>query len=149
MRETWVQSLGREEPLEKGTATHSSILAWRIPRTEEPGGLLSMGSQGVGHDWATFTFTRMVKEGTCGMRSARAGTPRWRQVWGEPVLEANRPGSYRRNHVSYVHSSADGGTWRRSGLGWGILAQAAVAGEGQEIQGGRGWLGLKCSVLGM
>ena len=50
MRETWVRSLGREEPLEKGTATHSSILAWRIPRTEEPGGLLSMGSQGVGHD---------------------------------------------------------------------------------------------------
>ena len=39
MRETWVQSLGWEDPLEKGTATHSSTLAWRIPRTEEPGGL--------------------------------------------------------------------------------------------------------------
>ena len=39
MQETWVQSLGREEPLEKEMATHSSILAWRIPRTEEPGGL--------------------------------------------------------------------------------------------------------------
>ena len=50
MRETWVQSLGWEDPLEKGTATHSSILAWRIPWTEEPGRLQSMGSQRVGHD---------------------------------------------------------------------------------------------------
>ena len=53
MRETWVQSLGQEDPLEKETATHSSILAWRISWTEEPGGLQSMGSQRVGHDWAT------------------------------------------------------------------------------------------------
>ena len=45
VRETWVQSLGREEPLEEGMATHSSILAWRIPWTEEPGGLWSMGLQ--------------------------------------------------------------------------------------------------------
>ena len=44
MWETWVQSLGREDPLEKEMATHSSILAWKIPRTEEPGGLQSMGS---------------------------------------------------------------------------------------------------------
>ena len=47
MRETWVQSLGWEDPLEKGKATHSSILAWRIPRTKEPGGLQSMGLQRV------------------------------------------------------------------------------------------------------
>ena len=53
MPETRVQSLGRENPLEKEMATHSSILAWEIPWTEEPGGLQSMGSQGVGHDWAT------------------------------------------------------------------------------------------------
>ena len=45
-----VQSLGWEEPLEKGMVTHSSILAWEIPWTEEPGGLQSMGSQRVGHD---------------------------------------------------------------------------------------------------
>ena len=45
MRETWVQSLGLEDPLEKEMATHSSILAWRIPWTEEPGGLQSTGSQ--------------------------------------------------------------------------------------------------------
>ena len=54
--ETWVWSLGWEDPLEKGTATHSSILAWRIPWIEEPGGLQSMGSQRAGHDWATFHF---------------------------------------------------------------------------------------------
>ena len=46
----WVQSLGQEDPLEEGMATHSSILAWRIPQTEEPGGLQSIGSQRVGHD---------------------------------------------------------------------------------------------------
>ena len=50
MWETWVQSLGQEDVLEKGMATHSSILAWRIPWTEEPGGLQFMGLQRVGHD---------------------------------------------------------------------------------------------------
>ena len=50
IQETWVQSLGQEDPLEKEMATHSSILAWRIPWTEEPGGLQSTGSQRVGHD---------------------------------------------------------------------------------------------------
>ena len=49
MWETQVQSLGQEDPLEKTRATHSSILAWRIPWTEEPGGLQSMGSQRLGH----------------------------------------------------------------------------------------------------
>ena len=53
LQETWVRSLGREDPLEKEMATHSSILAWRIPWTEEPGGLQSTGSKRVGHDWAT------------------------------------------------------------------------------------------------
>ena len=52
MRESWVQSLGWED-LEKETATHSSILAWKIPWTEEPGRVQSMGSQRVRHDWAT------------------------------------------------------------------------------------------------
>ena len=50
MGETWVQSLGWEDPLEKGMATHSSILAWRIPWTEEPGRLQSTGSQRVERD---------------------------------------------------------------------------------------------------
>ena len=50
MLETWIRSLGWEDPLQKGMATHSSILAWRFPWTDEPGGLQSLGSQRVGHD---------------------------------------------------------------------------------------------------
>ena len=50
MRETWVRSLGQEDPLEKEMAIHSSTIAWKIPWTEEPGRLQSMGSQTVGHD---------------------------------------------------------------------------------------------------
>ena len=50
MQETWVQSLGREDPLEEEMATHSSAIAWKIPWTEELGRLQSMGSQRVGHD---------------------------------------------------------------------------------------------------
>ena len=57
MRETWVQPLGREDPLEKEMVTHSSILAWRIPWSEEPGRLQSMGPQRVGHDRATSLLT--------------------------------------------------------------------------------------------
>ena len=56
MWKAWVSSLAWEDPLEQAMVTHSSILAWRIPWTEEPGGLQSMGSQKVGHDWVTFTF---------------------------------------------------------------------------------------------
>ena len=52
----WAQSLGREDPLEEGMETHSSIFAWRIPRTEEPGGLQSMGSERVRQD-CTHTYT--------------------------------------------------------------------------------------------
>ena len=51
--ETWVQTLGQEDPLEKGMATHSSTLAWKIPWMEKPGRLQPMGLQRVGHDWAT------------------------------------------------------------------------------------------------
>ena len=50
MQESWAQSLGWEDPLEEGMVTHSSILAWRIPWTEEPGGLQSIRSQRIGHD---------------------------------------------------------------------------------------------------
>ena len=57
MQETQVRSLDQEESLEKGLATHSSVLAWKIPWTEEPGGLQSMGLQSVGHNLATNTFT--------------------------------------------------------------------------------------------
>ena len=56
MQETKLWPLGREDPLEKGMATHSGILAWRIPWTEEPGGLWFMGSQRVRHNWVTKIF---------------------------------------------------------------------------------------------
>ena len=56
-QEMHVQTLGQKDPLEKGIATHSSILAWRIPWTEEAGGLYSVGSQRVGHNWASNTNT--------------------------------------------------------------------------------------------
>ena len=55
--ETWIQSLGREDLLEKGMTTHSSIPTWRIPGTKEPGGLQSMGSQRVGNNGVTNTWT--------------------------------------------------------------------------------------------
>ena len=58
VQETWVQSLGLEDPLEKKRVTHSSILAWEIPWTEEPGGLQLMGSQRVGHTEQLSTYIR-------------------------------------------------------------------------------------------
>ena len=57
----WVWSLGEEDPLEEGKATHSSILAWRIPWTEEPGRLLSIGLHRVGHDWSDLACTHYGK----------------------------------------------------------------------------------------
>ena len=63
VRESQVRSLGWEDPLEKEIATHSSILAWKFPCTEEPGGLQSMGSSRVGHDWAINTHSHAI--GTC------------------------------------------------------------------------------------
>ena len=64
MWKTWVQSLGREDPLEKEMATHSSTLAWKIPWIEEAGGLRSMGSQRTIHDWATSLNTdKMLSDG--------------------------------------------------------------------------------------
>ena len=66
MQETWVRSLGWEDSLEKEMATHSSTIAWKIPWTEEPGRLQSMGSQRVGHNWVTSLslFTLLSKQVT-------------------------------------------------------------------------------------
>ena len=81
MRETWVRSLGREDPLEKQMATHSSVLAWRIPWTEEPGGLQSTRLQRVGHDWATslsYTFFLSLFYGCSWLLSwVKPGTLIW------------------------------------------------------------------------
>ena len=66
MRETWVRSLGLEDPLEKEMATHSSIFAWEIPWTEEPGGPQYMGWQRVRHDWVTDTHKKaFISQGCC------------------------------------------------------------------------------------
>ena len=65
MQETRVRSLGRQEPLEKEMATHSSILSWKIPWTEEPGRLQPTGSQRVGHNWVTFTSLHLVRAQCC------------------------------------------------------------------------------------
>ena len=62
VQETQVQSLSQEDPLEKGMTTHSNILAWRTPWTEEPGGLHSMGLQRIGHDWAINTCNNTLIE---------------------------------------------------------------------------------------
>ena len=63
-QETWVQSLGWEDLLEEGMATHSSTLAWRIPWTEAPGGLQSMGLQRVEHNWSDLACTVHITLGT-------------------------------------------------------------------------------------
>ena len=96
MRETWVQSLGQEDPLEKEMATHFSTLAWKIPWTEEPGRLQSMGSQRVGHDWVTslslyqkfalkwfinLILSRTLKEKATATHSS---TLAWKIPWMEP-----------------------------------------------------------------
>ena len=60
MQQTWVRSLGQEDPLEKGMAVHSSILALRIPWTEARGGLQSMGSQRIGHDWLSLSLLLLL-----------------------------------------------------------------------------------------
>ena len=73
MQETRVWFLGQEDPLEKGMATHSSILAWRIPWTEKPGRLQSRGSQRVGHDWVTNTLLHSLNVCWYGFRKAKSG----------------------------------------------------------------------------
>ena len=71
MQHTWVQSLSWEDPLQEGMATHSSILAWEIPWTENPGGLQSIRSQRIGHDWAAKQQQRLVWTIKKGVNSHR------------------------------------------------------------------------------
>ena len=79
MQETWVWSLGQEDPLEKEMATHCSTLAWKIPRTEEPCRLQSLGSQRAGHDWATsLHFFTSYNSDTSGS-FLQKGRQKWNQ----------------------------------------------------------------------
>ena len=73
MQETWARSPGREDPLEEGMATHSSIVAWRIPWTEEPGGLQSMESPRARHNWVTITHITLEKPKTERADTGRQG----------------------------------------------------------------------------
>ena len=108
MRETWVRSLGREDPLEKGTVTHSNILAWRIPWTEELGGLQSRGLQRVRHNWSTFThvhtpmkkFTvkswlvklqRLSRPTVCCLQAGDPGKPVVWFIWSRKTWEPKVP----------------------------------------------------------
>ena len=92
MRETRVRSLGREDPLEKEMATHSSILAWRIPWTEEHGGLQSTGSQRVGHDWVTLITYRWCEQPT-----------HWEKTWCWEGLKAKGKRAAENEGVGWHH----------------------------------------------
>ena len=85
MRETWVWSLGREDPLEKEVAIHSSTLAWKIPWTEEPGRLQSMGSQRVRHDWVT----SLSPSGQLSVSSAFSFLALMINVWSYKIIWQN------------------------------------------------------------
>ena len=112
MQETWVRSLGGEDPLGKGMATHSSILAWRIPWTEERGGLQSMGSQRVGHDWGTNTSTSMGLVGpipeVC-QRLKERGSKKGHLFLKAVCMKSQEGGLLIRK--SYCYRSQKGGKW--------------------------------------
>ena len=90
MQEMWVRSLDQEYPLEEEMATHSSILAWAIPWTEEPSGLQSMGSQRVGHDWATEQAQDQRNGSWSQVISKRAGAGEYRCL--DPLHRTNDGG---------------------------------------------------------
>ena len=86
MQETWVRSLGQEDPLKEGMATYSSIMAWRILWTEEPGRLQSMGLQRIGHDLATntshFQGTYVLKKGSRSQTLDLLCRAKWGRCYG-------------------------------------------------------------------
>ena len=76
----WARSLGLEDPLEEETATHSSILAWRLLWTEEPGRLQSLGSQRVGHDWSDLACTQVCMESGLPSWKRRTASRVWKDI---------------------------------------------------------------------
>ena len=109
MQETQVQFLGQEDPLEKEMATDSSILAWRIPWTEEPGGLQSMVSKRVGHGWAIFRVTlRGFPYSSVGKESTYNAGDR-----GLSLVSGRSPGEGKGNLLQYscLGNPMDRGAW--------------------------------------
>ena len=94
MQETQVQSLGQEDPLEKQMATHSSILAWRLPWTEEPGGLQSTGLQRVRHNWVTkysSLFYKQMESPSFSLKDIWTSGPVWalnKNICSDPTLKS-------------------------------------------------------------
>ena len=115
VQETWVWSQGREDSLEKEVGSHSSTLAWKIPWTEEPGGLQSMGSQRVRHDWMTntFTFTLHSVFGLPQWFNGKESTCNAGDVGSIPGLERSSGGGHG-NPLQYscLENSMDRGTWQ-------------------------------------
>ena len=98
LQETWVKSLGGEDPLEEGMATHCSILAWRIPRSEETGELQSMGLQRVGHDWSHLACTHAHQNKCYGLNGLN------NRHWFLTVLKAGKYEDQGANRFSSVES---------------------------------------------
>ena len=85
VQEIWVWSLGWEDPLEKGMGTHSSILSWRVPWTEEPSELRPMGSKRIGHNWVTNTHNAFI---VCPVFRSQSDISHY--TWGEEKLDLER-----------------------------------------------------------
>ena len=114
MWETWVRSLGQEDPLEKEMALHSSTLPWKILRTEDPGRLQSMGLQRVGHNWATSLSTHYLGlPGGSVVKNllARAGEQET-QVWSLPgSVKSPGEGNGNPSQYSCLENPMDRGAW--------------------------------------
>ena len=140
MQETWVQSLGQDDSLEKKMATHSSILAGRIPWTEEPGRLQSMGSQRVGPNWATnihtLAFIQIDTRSTHNLSCEIKDVSRNYQMpvdqgWITPRLETPTSGS---DSQLQWHTNITWGAWKKNwclGLTW---RHSDVAGSGEWLR---------------
>ena len=99
MRETWVRSLGCRDPLEEGMATHFSILTWRIPWTEKPSGLQSMGSQRIGYNWSN-----LIGEGTRDpLQYSCLETPMDRGAWWAAVRGVAKSWTWLSNFTFTFH----------------------------------------------
>ena len=108
MQETWVQFLGLEDPLEEGMAIHSSILAWRIPWTEEPGGLQSIGLQKVGYDWSNWACMHALQ-----FEEKHVGRGQKSRVLST-CAEVAVPFRYPSGCVKYKVWMSDSGAWVRA-----------------------------------